>query len=310
MKQKKEKHALPRGLSLCLAVVMLLVCVSGCRRENTPDASTESAESELTEPTLMSSVETTDDLMIDTPYATVCYPEEYESYLLLEHEEGEIYRLHFTAEITREKIVPLFTLLLNCDPSQALGRFKAQNGQWINVGIESPDFIPDESWTDSEISRVYAMKDALNHVLSALRIEALPSAPNTDETQGTTATTYELPSEEEQTEPMEIPTPYGNLYYPAKWEGFLRTQEMQEEVFSLQFICALDTQKEIGLFTIYFGGDQGAYVTELPDGEGGMVSVRLEVDTLQLPESMPEEEKDIVFAMQEDLNFLLQHIGT
>ena len=303
----KKKRSVKNALSTVLAVFVLLplltLALCGCGFQNSnetelpPDGEPSVA---VTEGTLMPTVDTGEDLLIDTPYAVISYPKKYEEHLYVTHDQGEVYRVSFFADFGAGKTVRLFTLLLNCDIAQAVGEFETMDGEKILVGIESWNLTFDESWSENEISTVRAMQEALNHVLSALRIEEVSQQP-------TQMPSIEV-SETEATEPLTIDTPYGQLLYPVSHADHLEIITEDGEVYSLQFCCTLDGRR-LPLFTLYFGGTQGSPAGTLSDAEGNETQIYLVIEDLIFGEDWSEEEKILAYAMQEDVNFLLENLS-
>ena len=299
----KKKQSINNAVSVVLAVFVMLpllalsLCGCGIQKSNETEPSPSAA---VTEGTLMPTVDAEEDLLIDTPYAVICYPKKYEEYLYVTHSQGEVYRVSFFADFGAGKTMRLFTLLLNCDIAQALGEFESISGEKILVGIESKDLTFDGNWSEDEISTVRAMQEALNHVLSALRIEEVSQRP-------TQMPSVEV-SETEAAEPMTIDTPYGQLFYPANHGDHLEIVTEDGEIYSLQFCCTMDG-KRLPLFTIYFGGTQGTPAATLSDAEGNETQIYLVIEDLVFGEEWSEEEKTLAYAMQEDVNFLLGNLA-
>ena len=112
----------------------------------------------------------------------------------------------------------------------------------------------------------------------------------------------------EMRDDMAIDTPYGELHYPVKWAEYLNVEVDESNGYSVAFYCALEDHVPALLFTIHFGGTQGAVVTKISDKSGGTVEVRVSFVELDLDESWIDNDVGIAYSMQEDINYLLKAI--
>lgn len=104
----------------------------------------------------------------------------------------------------------------------------------------------------------------------------------------------------ESEEAFTIETPHGNLYYPVKWEEQIRVEKVEGDVYTVQFYGTVEDKDEQHLFDIVFGETEGVLLGTLNE-----ISVYL-VDGGSLEtEDWTEEEENTIYAMQEDVNYLM-----
>ncbi|MCH5182948.1 MAG: hypothetical protein J1E00_02110 [Oscillospiraceae bacterium] len=106
-----------------------------------------------------------------------------------------------------------------------------------------------------------------------------------------------------------IDTGYGRLFFPEQWTELLRTErEVGEGYVKITFSAALDGTV-YPLFEIAVGDyDGGSHIGSLTDGNGVARNVRMELISLRDVTDLPEDELDWLYAMQEDVNYLINGI--
>ena len=116
-------------------------------------------------------------------------------------------------------------------------------------------------------------------------------------------------SAEEENAMMEVETEYGTLYYPARWKDVLVTaQEKSDEMLTVDFSASVEG-KEYRLFQVVIGGQEGNSAGILTDDTGNQRNVQLSVEELAGIEELSEEEQNQLYAMQEGVNDLLEHMS-
>lgn len=94
---------------------------------------------------------------------------------------------------------------------------------------------------------------------------------------------------------MEIDSPVGKLYYPAKWQNDVRFTSSETQVDA--------SFEDVPLFTIYFNGDQGEYYGTL-ERNGEEVTLRYKMYDMDV-----EAEKfETMSAMQDDINVIFYYL--
>ena len=240
--------------------------------------------------------QTKEDLRISTPYGTLVYPGEWAGLLQVDHISGESYKVIFTAKLDSGITQELFTISFDGSKDGALGTIKVA-GREVPVHVTAVEIKPGANWSDNDISAVFSMQEALNQVLSGLKLQA----PQPDETQPPV-----LPPEDD--DEMAIDTPYGELYFPARWKDYLNLKTDNGKVYSVSFYCKLEGFQDQLLFIIYFGGDTGYEVGTVTDASGNDVTVRLHIQEIEPDINWTDAQRALVFAMQEDLNYLLDKL--
>ncbi len=115
-------------------------------------------------------------------------------------------------------------------------------------------------------------------------------------------------AETEEADYIAIGTQYGVLYYPEQWDEFLVTTQIPSgDVITVAFAAAIG-EGEYPIFQVSIGGGEGVEVGVLTDEAGNQRAVYLNVDEiLEYPE-LTEGEQQRLYAMQEDLNYLIDNL--
>ena len=312
-----------KTLAALLALVLALACAAcGGNAEETAPTAAETAAPAVTE---AHAEETTlpdvtipapkPDAEIATPYGTLYFPGDWAGFLVTNAVEGETYTVNFLCRLESGREVPMFSITFGGKMEDAIGAVQV-DGQLVAVSVETPEFAPDETFTDSEINIVYNMISCLNPVLEAMNLQEAVIEPATTQPQETTPAATQpqegrpgsstLPPEMQGD--MAIDTPYGELHYPVKWADYLTVEVTEGDAYSVAFFCALEGHEPALLFTVHFGGTQGAVVTKVASRDGGNVEVRVSLTELDLDDSWIDNDVGIAYSMQEDVNYLLSAI--
>lgn len=114
--------------------------------------------------------------------------------------------------------------------------------------------------------------------------------------------------EDEVIEELEIRTPYGTLYYPKRWESHLRVVPIESDVFSIQFFGRVEGKTEQQLFDILFGGEVGVIIGYLSINETEEVVIRINSYDYAMGDDWNEEDKNVIYGMSEDVNYLIAEL--
>lgn len=109
-------------------------------------------------------------------------------------------------------------------------------------------------------------------------------------------------------EDIVIHTDYGDLHYPDRWQEYVTIRQEQK---GSGIAVTFETQSGEGtyaLFDILIGGDGSDVVGSLTDSTGTQRNVCLHVDELPADSGLEESEQTRFYAMQEDLNYLIDHL--
>ena len=253
------------------------------------------------------------DVEIVTPYGTMLFPGDWAVFLRTETTDEEPMSVLFLCCLEDGRELPVFTVTFGGKMEEAIGAVKSADGRLVAVSVEENTFVPDDTFTESDINIVFNVKNCLNPVLESLNLqepvieapaETKPAETKPAETKPGASET--LPPE--MRDDMAIDTPYGELHYPVKWAEYLSVEVDESNGYSVAFYCALEDHVPALLFTIHFGGTQGAVVTKISDKSGGTVEVRVSFVELDLDESWIDNDVGIAYSMQEDINYLLKAI--
>lgn len=114
--------------------------------------------------------------------------------------------------------------------------------------------------------------------------------------------------QQDEIEEIEIDTAYGTLYYPKQWEAFVKTEQKEDnDTIVVSFIATIQ-DTSYPLFEVTIGGTEGSAAGELTDAEGIRRTVYMRVFELEEDSSLTEGEQNRLYAMQEDLNYLIDHL--
>lgn len=235
--------------------------------------------------------ETVDNMAIETPVCTLYYPLEWESLLRVEMTDGEPYSVAFWAELPSEVWAELFTVRFGEETDSPLGYLTTETGERFLVSVEKHALVPDESWTEEDLFILQAMQAAVRVLESNL--PALEPVVPVEE--------FAMPVDDGRM--MIVETPWAALSYPARWEEYLTT-EVDEETRSVSFYGTVDERDAVQLFVVSFGGEEGmsAGTVSTPEGE---LDVLVQMGEHPFDDSWSEDEKNIIYAMREEINELL-----
>ncbi len=104
---------------------------------------------------------------------------------------------------------------------------------------------------------------------------------------------------------VEIDTKYCTLLYPKEWENNLRTEIVDKDEYKVEFYGTVEEKSEQHLFDVIFNGSSGYHVGTLTmDGVEG-VQLNIEPYESDFDDTWTDEEKDIIYAMSEDVNYII-----
>lgn len=104
-----------------------------------------------------------------------------------------------------------------------------------------------------------------------------------------------------------IDTEYGRLRYPDDFFEFLETEQKKDGNTLTVLFRAVIRDVKIDLFELSIGGGEGDPVGKLTGPDGTVRDLYLRFFELDNLSELTDGEKDRVFAMQEALNFVLDH---
>lgn len=106
-----------------------------------------------------------------------------------------------------------------------------------------------------------------------------------------------------------ISTEFGDLFYPEQWSDYLETSQGWENDSLVISFSAKIRETVVPMFQVTIGNSEDAWVGELADSSGTKRNVYISVVEIEPSEELSEEEQQRVYAMQEDLNYLIDHLA-
>lgn len=141
-----------------------------------------------------------------------------------------------------------------------------------------------------------------------------------DETEPTQTQDETEPTEiPEETEPTEIPeetvyggvtvrTKFGNLYYQDQWSDFMRVAQIETDSGLVVLFQAEFDDVYYPLFRLIIGSGEGDPVGQLTDANGVARDVFVIMEEIDDLSELTEGEQNRLFAMQEDINFIIENL--
>lgn len=133
------------------------------------------------------------------------------------------------------------------------------------------------------------------------------SSESTSEQEGASASvSQETPDPHEYDTVIE--TNYGNLYFPDQWQEFLDTNQTEGDGAIAVSFSANINDKEYSLFTITIGSEEDNPAGTLTASDGTQRNVYVQIEELPVDDALSELEQNRLYAMQEDINYLLDSL--
>lgn len=106
---------------------------------------------------------------------------------------------------------------------------------------------------------------------------------------------------------FEIKTPYCSLYYPKKWKDSINIEVKNGEQCVVKF-TAKSGAKEYALFDISFGEVENGFLLGSLPTDTENIDIYLVDYSGELPDDLPEEDKNNMLAMVEDVNVIISEL--
>lgn len=112
-----------------------------------------------------------------------------------------------------------------------------------------------------------------------------------------------------QAEYIVVETANGNLKYSDQWEEFVKTEVAEENGVSDVMFSAEVNGTSYKLFEVMINGDgsKGEYVGDVHDKDGKAHKVYLKMESIEEDDSLSESEMNRLYAMQEDVNYIIEN---
>lgn len=155
---KKRNIAL---LALLALVLLLVAC--GNQGESSGEAMDTTTIAQHNRP------EGTDYIVVETLYGELYYQAQWDELLLVEQKkEDDILRVNFTAMIRKEKYL-LFSLSIGEKVEANIGYIVDAQGRRRGVSAEVYSISENNTLSDSEANRLYAMQEEINFIMQYLQ---------------------------------------------------------------------------------------------------------------------------------------------
>lgn len=188
----------------------------------------------------------------------------------------------FFADVSECEKMRLFTLEINENEENKIGIVMNKNDQEVSIGLKQ--YTYEGAIKVETAERLDDIRETLiDDIFSSLQFVEGP---------------YQE-SEQDQflNDNMAIDTKFMQLYYPQKWEKYVSTKENDDTV---EFYCCLDNRDPIKLFCVQFNNDAIASI-----GTVDNIPIGLVPEDIQIEDEWTEEEKEIVYTMQEDASIII-----
>ena len=105
-----------------------------------------------------------------------------------------------------------------------------------------------------------------------------------------------------------IKTAYGDLHFPEQWEEYLKVEQAEgDNALTVQFSAKI-RDSVIPLFSATIGDETGDIAGTLTAADGTQRTVCIKIGEIPKNDALSASEQQQVYAMQEDLNYLIDHL--
>lgn len=273
-KRETERFTVTTLVIVALAVMVAAeaICIVLLLNRNHPSEETQNSTIAIEENVMELYTIATD--TVDFQYGAF-YPDS----IYAEVNENEV---TFFADVSECEKMQLFTLEINGNEENKIGIVVDKNDQEVFIGLKQ--YIYEGSIEVETAERLDSIRETLiDDIISNLQFVEGP---------------YQQ-SEEDSflMDNMAIDTNILQLFYPKKWENNLSISENGNTV---AFYCCLDNRDPIKLFSVQFNDDAVA-----PIGTVNDIPIGLALEDIQTEGDGTEEEKEIVYTMQEDASVII-----
>lgn len=108
---------------------------------------------------------------------------------------------------------------------------------------------------------------------------------------------------------IEVETKYCTLYYPSEFKEVLEVKYSDETGYKAEFYGKVKGKENVHLFDICFNSDDGDLLGYLEYDEEN-VNMSFAINELEFDDNWKQEDIDKMYAMQEEVNFVLAALGT
>ena len=228
-----------------------------------------------------------EDVTVVTSYGVLVYPGQFDGKLRIDQDENNGYRLSAFAVMEGKSEIHLFDLLVGIAGDVYAGTLSGQD-VYINV----PDLVLDDTWTETEFAEIYGMQALLNDFTGQLSVEK----PEEEE----------MPAETESVGDIVIQTTYGNMKYPGEYRQNLVVDRNFNNGYEVKFYAKMESGEKIPLFDVIIGGEGDSHIGRITAENGNSGELYITSYEFEPDNSWSEEEIQMIFAMQESVNYILE----
>lgn len=117
----------------------------------------------------------------------------------------------------------------------------------------------------------------------------------------------EEPTELEPNEVL-VKTKFGNLYYQDQWEGFMQVMISEDDVYTTVAFAGEINGVQYSLFQLNIGDAEDEPSAWITDDQGEKHGVYVSMEEIGMIPELTEGEQNRLFAMQEEINFILENL--
>jgi hypothetical protein len=245
------------------------------------------------------------DLSIKTPYAVLHYPSNWKGHVRTEQVRESPYKLVFYSVFDEMPDQRIFEISIGHQVDEPIGTIQTADGDIVQVAVRVCTIVPHMDISDEGMDKIHAMQEDLNYLLERLDIQPLEETEPTDE--------YTVPTEPTVMpvvrDPITVHTPYVSLVYSGEWAQYLQTEHEDADVYTVSFYACIDELPRTLLFSVAFGGEYPNIQGYLKTQEGETIGVCFAFAEIQLDDRWTQEQKNIIWAMQDQANELLRQMN-
>lgn len=263
----------------------------------------EPAQQEIEETTPPETITVTavyEDIIIETSYGNLYYPGEWEHLIHVVVTQEEDYAVEFYVISDTQQRYHLFDVFFTDNLENVVGVLNTVDGQTIGVGINIYPITVELESDEDHIEMLRNIQESVNYVIQKLPLEDLPEAAE-EEPQPTQMQEMEYAD-------MTVETPYGQLKCSGKWDNQIRIELDDSELYTATFYGKVNKKPEQHLFTITFNVGEDDAVAFVIDAEQQQVGISIIPGDIIVDDSWSEEEVNIIYAMQEEINYVLENL--
>lgn len=135
-----------------------------------------------------------------------------------------------------------------------------------------------------------------------------PTAVQTESIQPPVTTEPAKPTEPAVKNAVPVKTPYGTLYYQDQWQECMVVEQIKEaDSVTLVFEAEIDDIR-YPLFKLMISSDLEQCVATMSGENGQQYGIQVIPDEIGDYETLTAEQKNRLYAMQEEINFILENL--